>query len=121
MLEHREASRGSRVGVSERRGRRAYPLQYGMHVIDAHDQMLGTVLLVRKGHFVIRQELGINQLVALPTVAVSGVIGSMVFLNLTPAEIDLYGKVLERRERTSNGTSLKPRVATLPRLGEALG
>lgn len=106
------------MGVSEGRDKR-HLLQYGMHVIDAHDQVLGSVLLVRKDHFVFRQELGMNQLVALPTVAVSGVIGSMVFLSLTPGEIALYGKVLERRERSSSGFSLKPRMAARAALAEA--
>jgi hypothetical protein len=82
-----------------------------MHVVDAHDQVLGRVLLVRRDHFVFRQELGMNQLVALPSVAISGVIGGMVFLNLTPGEIELYGRTLERRERNSNGFSLRARIA----------
>ncbi len=41
------------------------------------------------------------QLVALPRVAINGVIGGMVFLNLTPGEVVLYGRTLERRERSS--------------------
>jgi hypothetical protein len=97
------------VGATEPRV--TSPLHYGMHVVDAHDQVLGRVLLVRKDHFVIRQELGINQLVALPSVAISGVIGGMVFLTLTPGEISLYGRVLERRERNSSGFSLISRIA----------
>jgi hypothetical protein len=100
--------------VSERRGKQAPFLQYGMHVVDAHDQVFGSILLVRRDHFVIRQELGMNQVVVLPSVAVSGVVGSMVFLTLTPGEIVKFGRVLERRERPSSGSvDLIPRVARL--------
>lgn len=101
------------MGVSEQRGQRRPLLQFGMHVVDAHDQVFGTVLLVRKDHFVIRQELGHNQVLALPTVAISGVVGTMVFLTLTPGEIELYGRVLERRERASTGFEVRTRVASL--------
>jgi len=92
-----------------------------MHVIDAHEQIFGTVLLVRKDHFVIRQELGMSQIVALPMVAIAGVAGSLVFLNLTPGEIEMYGRVLERRERSSTGFALKPRIAALNLAPEATG
>jgi hypothetical protein len=101
------------VRVSEHRGKKGLHLQYGMHVVDAHDQVFGSILLVRRDHFVIRQELGMSQVVVLPTVAVSGIIGSMVFLTLTPAEIEMYGRVLERRERSSSGFDVRPRVAGL--------
>lgn len=108
------------MGVSERRGGKLPPLRYGMHVIDGHDQVFGTVLLVRKDHFVVRQDLAMNQLILLPSVTISGVIGSMVFLNVTPGEILLVGKILERRERTATGgQGLKPRVVR-PILGEAI-
>ncbi len=52
-----------------------------------------------------------NQLVALPMVTISGVIGGLVFLTLKPGEIEIYGKTLERRERSSSGFSLQSRVA----------
>jgi hypothetical protein len=97
-------------GRGERRPRL---LHFGMHVIDAHDQRLGTVILVRDDHFVMRQELGLNQLVAIPNVAISGVIGGMVFLNLTPGEIEIFGRTLERRERGSSDFKLSPRVVRL--------
>ena len=102
------------MGAIERRGVQTCPLTYGMHVIDAHEQILGTVLLVREDHFVIRQQLGINQTVALPWATVSGVVAGFVFLNLTPGEIPLYGKILERRDRSSGGFSLIPRLAAIP-------
>ena len=107
---------GMRVGVREQRKNHG-PLTFGMRVIDAHDQVFGTVLLVRDDHFVIRQELGLNQLVSLPAFAISGVIGSMVFLNLTPGEVQLYGKVLERREKGSREFSLLPRLVALVEVG----
>ncbi len=102
----------------ERKSPRLGPIQFGMHVFDAHDQLLGTVILARKDHFVMRQELGINQLVAVPMVALSGVIGGIVFLTLTPGEIELYCKTLERRERGSAGFSLIPRLVPPQSLAE---
>jgi hypothetical protein len=81
-----------------------------MHIFDAHEQMLGTVILARKDHFVMRQELGINQLVAVPMVAVAGVVGGIVFLSLTPGEIEIFCRTLERKERGANGFSLIPRI-----------
>jgi len=81
-----------------------------MHVFDAHEQLLGAVVLVRKDHFVMRQELGINQLVAVPTVAVAGVVGGIVFLSLTPGEIEIFCKKLERKEREVPAGSLMPRL-----------
>lgn len=101
------------MGVNEQRGQKRQLLQFGMHVVDAHDQVFGTILLVRKDHFVIRQDLGHNQVLALPMVAISGVIGTMVFLTLTPGEIELYGKVLERRERWAPGFDIRPRIANI--------
>jgi hypothetical protein len=106
--------RGMGFGVSERRGLQSNLLKYGMHVVDAHDQLIGTVLLVRKDSFILRQDVGINQVVSLPAVAVSGVIGSLVFLNLTPGEITLFGRVLQRRERAQTAAQVRPRVAVLP-------
>ncbi|HEV3311771.1 MAG TPA: hypothetical protein VG815_14765 [Chloroflexota bacterium] len=88
-----------------------------MHVVDKHDQIFGTVLLVRPDHFVIRQDLASNQLVALPWHSLAGVIGGMVFLTLTPGEVETVGKVLERRER-ANSSGLRPRIASRPMLGE---
>ena len=105
-----------RVGVREQR-RTHVPLTFGMRVIDAHDQVFGTVLLDRVDHFVIRQELGMSQLVSLPAFAISGIIGSMLFLNLTPGEVQLYGKVLERREKGSREFNLLPRLASLVEAG----
>jgi hypothetical protein len=81
-----------------------------MHVFDAHDQLLGTVLLSRKDHFVMRQELGINQLIAVPHVAVTGVVGGLVFLSLTPGEIELFCHRLERSERSEGVAGLLPRI-----------
>ncbi|HZT97379.1 MAG TPA: hypothetical protein VFB34_11160 [Chloroflexota bacterium] len=98
------------MGATDRRGR-VRPIHFGMHVVDANDQVMGTVVLVRDTDFVIRQELGINQLVALSMMAISGVVGGLVFLNVTCGEIELYGKTLERRERSSGGPALKSRVA----------
>lgn len=94
----------------ERRPSRRGPIQFGMHVFDAHEQLLGTVVLARKDHFVMRQELGINQLVAVPMVAIAGVVGGIVFLSLTPGEIEIFCKSLERKERGSAGFSLLPRL-----------
>ncbi|GAC1398873.1 MAG: hypothetical protein NVSMB52_12440 [Chloroflexota bacterium] len=94
------------------------PIQFGMHVFDAHEQMLGTVVLVRKDHFVMRQELGINQLVIVPLVAVAGAVGGLVFLSLTPGEIEIFCKTLERKERGSVGFSLLPRLVPPQRLAE---
>jgi hypothetical protein len=68
------------------------------------------VVLARKDHFVMRQELGINQLVAVPTVAVAGVVGGIVFLSLTPGEIEIFCRTLERKERGSSGFGLMPRL-----------
>jgi hypothetical protein len=65
-----------------------------------------------------RQELGINQLVAVPMVAVSGVIGGIVFLTLTPGEIELFCKTLERRERPASSLGLTPRIVPPQRLAE---
>lgn len=92
--------------LSSRRG----PIQFGMHVFDAHEQMLGTVVLARKDRFVMRQELGINQLVEVPGVAVAGVVGGIVFLSLTPGEIEIFCRTLERKERGTSGFSLMPRL-----------
>jgi hypothetical protein len=89
-----------------------------MHVFDSHEQMLGSVVLARKDHFVMRQELGINQLVAVPTVAVAGVVGGIVFLSLTPGEIEIFCKTLERRERGTAGFDLIPRLVTPQKLAE---
>jgi hypothetical protein len=89
-----------------------------MHVFDAHEQLLGTVVLARKEHFVMRQELGINQLVAVPIVAVAGVIGGIVFLSLTPGEIEIFCKTLERKEREATGTGLIPRLVPPQKLVE---
>jgi hypothetical protein len=94
----------------QRRSTRNGPIQFGMHVFDAHEQLLGTVVLARKDHFVMRQELGINQLVAVPAVAVAGVVGGIVFLSLTPGEIEIFCKTLERREHGAAGFTLIPRL-----------
>lgn len=94
----------------QRRPPRREPIQFGMHVFDAHEQLLGNVVLVRRDHFVMRQELGINQLVAIPRVGVRGVVGGIVFLNLTPGEIEIFGRSLERKERGASGFSLLPRL-----------
>lgn len=101
-----------------RRSSRLRPIQFGMHVFDAHEQLLGSVVLSRKDHFVMRQELGINQLVAVPNVAVAGVIGGIVFLSLTPGEIEIFCKTLERKERGSAGFNLLPRLVPPQRLVE---
>ena len=106
------------MGVSERSDGGRFPLQYGMHVVDAHEQILGTVLLVRKDNFVIRQELVTNQLVELPWFALAGVIGGLVFLNLTPGELEIVGKVLDRRERIAPEFETKRRIAARPLLVE---
>jgi hypothetical protein len=108
----RQNAAGMRVGVSELRGDLSTVLKYGMHVVDAHDQVIGTILQVRRHEFVLHQDVGISQTVALPFVAVSGIVASMVFLNLTPGEITYFGKVIERRERLAERTSLKPRIAS---------
>lgn len=102
----------------ERRSSRVGPIQFGMHVFDAHEQLLGSVVLARKDHFVMRQELGIDQLVAIPTVAVAGVVGGIVFLSLTPGEIEIFCRTLERKERGSAGFSLSPRVVPPQRLAD---
>lgn len=102
----------------QRRSTRRGPIHFGMHVFDAHEQLLGTVVLGRKDDFVMRQELGINQLVAVPNVAVAGVVGGIVFLSLTPGEIEIFCKTLERKERGTSGFSLMPRVAPPQRLAE---
>lgn len=102
----------------ERRTSRVGPIQFGMHVFDAHEQLLGTVVLARKDHFVMRQELGIDQLVAIPTVAIAGVVGGIVFLSLTPGEIEIFCRTLERKERGSAGFSLSPRLVPPQRLAD---
>ncbi|MBV9281025.1 MAG: hypothetical protein JOZ41_13165 [Chloroflexi bacterium] len=102
----------------ERRSRRNGPIQFGMHVYDAHEQLLGTVVLARKDHFVMRQELGINQLVAVPLVAVAGVVGGIVFLSLTPGEIEIFCRSLERKERGASGFQLLPRLVPPQSLAE---
>jgi hypothetical protein len=91
-----------------------------MHVFDAHEQLLGSVVLARKDHFVMRQELGINQLVAVPSVAVAGVVGGIVFLSLTPGEIEIFCKTLERKDRESTGTGLIPRLVPPQKLVEQI-
>lgn len=102
----------------QRRSSRLGPVQFGMHVFDAHEQMLGTVVLARKDHFVMRQELGINQLVMVPTVAISGVVGGIVFLTLTPGEIEIFCRTLERKERGAAGFGLMPRLVPPQTLAE---
>lgn len=102
----------------QRRSPRSGPIQFGMHVFDAHEQLLGTVVLARKDHFVMRQELGINQLVSVPVVAVAGVVAGIVFLSLTPGEIEIFCKTLERKERTAAGPGLLPRIVPPQRLAE---
>jgi hypothetical protein len=102
----------------ERRSSRVGPIQFGMHVFDAHEQLLGTVVLARKDHFVMRQELGIDQLVAIPTVAIAGVVGGIVFLSLTPGEIEIFCRTLERKERGSAGFNLSPRLVPPQRLAD---
>jgi hypothetical protein len=102
----------------QRRSPRRGPIQFGMHVFDAHEQLLGSVVLARKDHFVMRQELGINQLVAVPSVAVAGVVGGIVFLSLTPGEIEIFCRTLERKERGANGFSLLPRLVPPQRAAE---
>lgn len=104
--------------VGERRPLRLAPIKFGMHVYDAHEQLLGTVVLARKDHFVMRQELGINQLVAVPVIAVGGVVGGIVFLCLTPGEIEIFCKSLERKERGASGFSLLPRLVPPQKLAE---
>lgn len=102
----------------QRRSSRNGPIQFGMHVFDAHEQLLGTVVLARKDQFVMRQELGINQLVAVPAAAVAGVVGGLVFLNLTPGEIEIFCRTLERKERGANGLSLLPRLVPPQKLAD---
>ncbi len=102
----------------QRRSSRQGPIQFGMHVFDAHEQMLGTVVLARKDHFIMRQELGINQLVDVPAVAVAGVVGGIVFLSLTPGEIEIFCRTLERKERGTSGMTLMPRLVPPQRLAE---
>ena len=102
----------------KRRSSRLGPIRFGMHVYDAHEQLLGTVVLVRKDQFVMRQELGINQLVAVPTVAVAGVLGGIVFLSLTPGEIEIFCRTLERKERGAAGFKLIPRLVAPGKLAE---
>lgn len=104
----------------QRRSSRIGPIEFGMHVFDAHEQMLGTVVLTRKDHFVMRQELGINQLVAVPSVAVAGVVAGIVFLSLTPGEIEIFCKTLERREHGTVGSNLIPRLVPPQKLAEQL-
>lgn len=94
----------------QRRSPRSGPIQFGMHVFDSHEQLLGTVILARKDHFVMRQELGINQLVSIPIVAVAGVVAGIVFLSLTPGEIQIFCKTLERKDRGASGINLLPRL-----------
>lgn len=94
----------------ERCSGRGAPIQCGMHLFDAHQQRLGTVVLARDDYFVMRQELGICQLVAVPMVAVAGVVGSLVFLTLTPGEIELYCRPLERKERDTQDRQLHARL-----------
>lgn len=65
-----------------------------------------------------RQELGIDQLVAIPTVAIAGVVGGIVFLSLTPGEIEIFCRTLERKERGSAGFSLSPRLVPPQRLAD---
>jgi hypothetical protein len=89
-----------------------------MNVYDAHEQLLGQVVLTRKDHFVMRQELGISQLVVVPLVAVAGVVGGIVFLSLTPGEIEIFCKTLERIERGSVGFQLSPRIVPPQRLAK---
>lgn len=89
-----------------------------MHVFDAHEQLLGTVVLARKDQFVMRQELGINQLVAVPMMAVAGVVGGIVFLSLTPGEIEIFCRTLERKERGASGFGLLPRLVPPQKLAE---
>lgn len=103
----------------QRRSSRLGPVQFGMHVFDAHEQMLGTVVLARKDHFIMRQELGINQLVMVPTVAIAGVVGGIVFLSLTPGEIEIFCRTLERKERAAAGTGLMPRLVPPQKLAES--
>jgi hypothetical protein len=88
-----------------------------MHVFDSHEQLLGAVVLARKDHFVMRQELGINQLVMVPNVAVAGVVGGIVFLSLTPGEIEIFCRVLERKERGA-GVGIMPRLVPPQKLVE---
>ena len=102
----------------QRRSSRIGPIEFGMHVFDAHEQLLGTVVLARKDHFVMRQELGINQLVAVPMVAIAGVVGGIVFLSLTPGEIEIFCRTLERRERDAAGFNLIPRLVSPQKLAE---
>lgn len=103
----------------QRRSPRSGPIQFGMHIFDAHEQLLGTVVLARKDHFVMRQELGINQLVMVPLAAVAGVVGGIVFLSLTPGEIEIFCKTLERKERGPAGEGLMPRLIPAHRLAES--
>lgn len=102
----------------ERRSARLGPIKFGMHVYDAHEQLLGSVVLARKDHFVMRQELGISQLVAVPLVAVAGVVGGIVFLSLTPGEIEIFCKSLERKEHGAAGFQLSPRLVPPQRLAD---
>ena len=102
----------------ERPSPRRGPIQFGMHVFDAHEQLLGTVVLARKDHFVMRQELGMNQLVFVPLVAVAGVVGGIVFLSLTPGEIEIFCRTLERKERGASGFRLIPRLVPPQKLAE---
>jgi len=103
----------------QRRPSRFGPIQFGMHVFDAHEQMLGSVVLVKKDHFVMRQNLGIDQLVMVPIVAVAGVVAGIVFLSLTPGEIEIFCKTLERREHGAKDAALTPRLVPR-RLPEAI-
>jgi hypothetical protein len=104
----------------ERQGKTPYSLSYGMHVFDSFEQRQGTVLLVKRDHFVLRQELAQNQIVELPRCAIAGIVApGFVFLNFTPSEINLYGKVLARREFGAPKFEVEPRVARRPMLQEA--
>jgi hypothetical protein len=91
-----------------------------MNVYDAHDQLLGQVVLTRKDHFVMRQELGISQLVVVPMVAVAGVVGGIVFLSLTPGEIEIFCKSLERIELSGASAGVSPRLVPPQRLAEQI-
>lgn len=86
-------------------------IKFGMHVVDAHHQLVGTVVHVRESEFVMRQQLGMDQLVAIPNVAVAGAVAGLVLLTITPGEIELFGRPLERRDRNNPEWRLFPRVA----------
>jgi hypothetical protein len=46
------------------------------------------------------------------------VIGGIVFLSLTPGEIEIFCKTLDRRERGSAGFNLIPRLVSPQNLAE---